>query len=166
MLNILKDGALASDEWTLVDKTITSLDELPAEATKAVLPLALWIANSEQLAAAPERYAVWLDSDDSIESLSDFAQTLQLVCVNFPAFTDGRGYSIARQLRSNLEYTGELRAIGNVLRDQLQFYRRCGFDSFAFADEPVDPNLTDSLEDFSVHYQDAADDYTPPFARR
>lgn len=172
MLNVLKDGQFISDEWALVDKSVGSIEKLPASGEKTILPLSLWLANTEKTAAAPDHYAVWLDGDDWLDDddtpqdLAPYVSQLKLICINFPAFTDGRGYSIARQLRANHEFTGELRAIGDVLRDQLQFYQRCGFNSYAFSDEPKDPSPLNSLEDFSVHYQDAADNYLPPFSRR
>ena len=164
MHNVLKEGQFVNDDWVLVDSSVESLEATPAG--KLILPLTLWLANQEKTASDGDNFGVWLDSDESPTELADHAETIQLICINFPAFTDGRGYSIARQLRTHCEFQGELRAIGNVLRDQLQFYQRCGFTSYAFAEEPKDRSIQTSLEDFSVHYQDAADNYLPPFARR
>jgi len=90
----------------------------------------------------------------------------QVIALNFPSFTDGRHYSSARLLRERYGYKGEIRAIGDVLRDQLFYMRRCGFDAFAIrADrDPVD--ALEGLKDFSVTYQAAADDERPLFRRR
>lgn len=83
-------------------------------------------AFGEQTNAA----AVRIEPGDDARELLPFLDRLRLVEVNFPAWTDGRGYSAARVLRE-AGYTGELRAVGDVLIDQLSHLRRCGFDSFA-----------------------------------
>jgi uncharacterized protein (DUF934 family) len=85
--------------------------------------------------------------------------------VDFPKFTDGRGYSIAYNLRARLGYTGELRAIGDVLRDQLFYMQRVGFDAFAVR---ADKNIHDAvkgLTDFSEKYQASWDEKNPLFRR-
>jgi uncharacterized protein (DUF934 family) len=85
--------------------------------------------------------------------------------VDFPKFTDGRGYSIAYNLRARLGYTGELRAIGDVLRDQLFYMQRVGFDAFAVR---ADKNIHDAvkgLTDFSEKYQTSWDEKNPLFRR-
>ncbi|MEM8120240.1 DUF934 domain-containing protein, partial [Morganella morganii] len=74
---------------------------------------------------------VWLDADEEPESIAGDLDRFQVIAVNFPAFTDGRGFSSARLLRERYGYKGEIRAIGDVLRDQLFFMRRCGFDAYA-----------------------------------
>lgn len=104
--------------------------------------------------------AVRIEPGDDARNLLPFLDRLTLVEVNFPAFTDGRGYSAARILRE-AGYTGELRAVGEVLVDQLAFMRRCGFDSFA-PDRPVDE--TDARAAFARWpqvYQPAADERIP-----
>jgi uncharacterized protein (DUF934 family) len=88
-----------------------------------------------------------------------------VVAVDFPKFADGRGYSIAYNLRARLGYTGELRAIGDVLRDQLFYMQRVGFDAFAVR---ADKNIHDALKgltDFSETYQSSWDQKNPLFRR-
>jgi len=88
-----------------------------------------------------------------------------LIAINFPKFADGRGYTIAQQLRVRFGYRGELRAIGDVLRDQLFFMQRVGFDAFAVrADKDVESAIN-SLSDFSVRYQASVDEAQPLFRR-
>ena len=90
---------------------------------------------------------------------------LALVEVGFPSFRDGRGYSSARILRE-AGYTGELRAAGDVLVDQMPFMRRCGFDAFA-PDAPIDADvLARSLDRYDHVYQRAADDAVPVWKLR
>jgi len=110
--------------------------------------------------------AVWISPDDDFESLVPRLLGLELIAVDFPVFRDGRGYSVATLLRSRYGWRGELRAIGDVLRDQLNYMRRCGFDAFAVR---ADKDIHDAIKSFghySVRYQGAVDDPVPLFRRR
>jgi uncharacterized protein (DUF934 family) len=109
--------------------------------------------------------AVRVEPGDDARKLLPHLDRIKLVEVNFPAFTDGRGYSSARILRE-AGYEGELRAVGDVLVDQLSHFRRCGFDSFA-PDRPL--NEEDAKRAFATWpqvYQAAADDRAPIWALR
>ena len=86
--------------------------------------------------------------------------------VNFPQFTDGRGYSIARLLRERYGWRGELRAIGDVLRDQLFYLSRCGFDAFALRDDQDPHAALTAFDDFSEAYQASVERPQPLFRRR
>jgi uncharacterized protein (DUF934 family) len=109
--------------------------------------------------------AVRLESDEDARKLLPFLDRLALIEVAFPAFRDGRGYSAARILRE-AGYTGELRAAGDVLVDQLPHMRRCGFDSFA-PDKPLDPQAIErALNRYSNVYQKAADGRAPAWSLR
>ncbi len=105
----------------------------------------------------PEFPSVTLANTDSVEALAPEIDRLKLIVLNFPKFTDGRAYSQARLLRERLGYRGELRATGAVLRDQLPFLLRCGFDSF----ESDQPGFAEALAKaqtlFSVVYQPTMD---------
>ena len=81
-----------------------------------------------------------------------------IIALDFPTFKDGRSYSHARLLRERYKYEGELRAIGDVLQDQLFFMKRCGIDSFKVRDDKNIEEALKSFKDFSVRYQAAADD--------
>lgn len=109
--------------------------------------------------------AVRVEPGDDARALIPHLDRLRLIEVNFPTFGDGRGYSSARILRE-AGYTGELRAVGDVLVDQLAFMRRCGFDSFD-PDQPLDPaDAKAALERWPEVYQPAADARTPIWAKR
>ena len=98
-----------------------------------------------------------MKSTSSLNGSAEDFDKLALIAVRFPKFTDGRGYSIARVLR-RLGWQGELRAVGDVLRDQLFYMTRCGFDAFALrADQDAQAALT-AFSDFSAPYQPAIDD--------
>ena len=104
--------------------------------------------------------AVRLEAGDDARALLPHLGQLALIEVSFPTYRDGRGYSAARILRE-AGYTGELRAAGDVLVDQLPHMRRCGFDSFA-PEAPIDgETLKRSLERYDLHYQAAADAAAP-----
>ena len=104
--------------------------------------------------------AVRLEAGDDARALLPHLGQLALIEVSFPTYRDGRGYSAARILRE-AGYTGELRAAGDVLVDQLPHMRRCGFDSFA-PEAPIDgETLKRSLERYDLHYQGAADAAAP-----
>ena len=101
-----------------------------------------------------------------MESIADDLQHFQVVALNFPVFSDGRHYSSARLLRERYKYQGEVRAIGDVLRDQLFYMKRCGFDAFALRADRDPYEALESLKDFSVTYQAATDEPLPLFRRR
>jgi uncharacterized protein (DUF934 family) len=130
-----------------------------------IVGLAAWTAW--QSTPAPERagrIGVLLDSDELPEQIPALEQ-VPLVAINFPKFADGRGYSSARLLRERHGYKGEVRAVGDVLRDQLFYMARCGIDSFALkAGKDIEGALA-AFDDFSIAYQAAADDPRPLFRR-
>jgi uncharacterized protein (DUF934 family) len=157
---IIRDGAVVSDDWNIVrpvQDVPLAIDALPAG--RVVVPLEFWIL------AGRETAAVWLAGHEDPSRLQPWLPALQLIAVDFPRFTDGRGFSIAYLLRSRLGYRGELRAIGDVLADQLFFMRRVGFDSFAVrADKDIHQALA-MLKPFSDVYQGSWDNPVPAFRR-
>ena len=128
MPQLIKNGALADDRWTL-RREIGSPSEL-ANGALEIVPLGFWPANREALLARGD-IGVWLAPDEDPSALGADTGALPLIAVDFPAFTDGRGYSIGRLLRDRHGFSGELRAIGDILRDQLFALAECGFDAFA-----------------------------------
>ena len=109
--------------------------------------------------------AVRLEPGDLARDLLPYLDRIRLVEINFPTFGDGRGYTAARVLRE-AGYTGELRAVGDVLVDQIAFMRRCGFDAFA-PEVPLDPaDAQAALDRFADVYQPAADGRSPIWAKR
>lgn len=106
-----------------------------------------------------------LAPSDDPATIADELPHLSLVAVDFPSFTDGRGYSIARLLRDRHHYEGELRAVGDILRDQLFLLSRVGFNTFALRDDQDVGAALSAFADFSEVYQ-AAWDRGPLFGRR
>ena len=109
--------------------------------------------------------AVRIEPGDDARELLPHLGRLSLVEVNFPAFGDGRGYSSARILRE-AGYEGELRAVGDVLVDQLAYMRRCGFDAFEPDQQPDKDDVQAAFDRWPEVYQDAADDRTPIWTKR
>jgi len=165
---ILVDGRVAADRWRLISKAqagnITGAETVPAG--KVILPYTLWHTLAPELVSRRSQIGVWLDSDESPELLADSICTLPLIAIHFPAFTDGRGFSSARLLRERYGFTGELRAVGAFMRDQLTFLRRCGINTFVFEGEEPLEVVGQSLHDFSDAYQADSDHDVPIFRRR
>jgi uncharacterized protein (DUF934 family) len=119
-----------------------------------------------EVAAAGEGEVLRLEPSDDPAKHAHRLGAVKRVEVNFPSLTDGRGYSIARLLRERYGYVGELRAVGDVQRDQLFNLARCGFDAFLLRkDEDADGALA-ALEEFSEAYQASVERPQPLFRRR
>ncbi len=153
-----------------VSATEQAIAALEIPADKTLVPLAAWLARKAELEArvAAGTLGVWIDSHELVETLAaslDDLNRFPLIAINFPRFADGRGYSNATLLRTRFGYRGEMRAIGDVLQDQLFYMKRVGFDSFAVrADKNIDDALR-GLRDFSVTYQTSVDQPLPIYRR-
>lgn len=165
MRNIIKDKQVIADDWTILNLAEgEAADSVAVPAGKVIVPLAVWQA---QRAALQNRndVGVLFGSSERPEALKDDIARMSVIAVDFPKFADGRGYSIAYNLRARLGYTGELRAIGDVLRDQLFYMQRVGFNAFAVrADRDIHDALK-GLTDFSEPYQASWDQKSPLFRR-
>jgi len=149
-MQIIKDRGIVQDTW----KHVEDGDPIPAQGDITV-SLARWLDDKATLTAHADLIGVRLAPEDEASALTGDLDKLALVAVQFPKFTDGRGYTTARLLRERMGYRGELRAIGYVLRDQIFYLHRVGFNAFELA---AGKSLTDALEgfgDFTVTYQGA-----------
>lgn len=171
MSSLIKHEHLVDDTWKVL---ALAENELPATVKlpcgPLLVPVAVWHARRRELVEREYAHGwplgVWLAADQGPETIADDLDDLSAIAVHFPKATDGRGYTTARLLRERHAYRGELRAIGEVLRDQLFYLRRCGFDAFALrADQDIGHAL-DGLADFDECYQAAADQPLPLFRRR
>jgi uncharacterized protein (DUF934 family) len=161
MPRLIKRGAVVDDPYMLVRGA--ALADVP-EGVPVIVPLAIWLADRETLAARGE-VGVWLAPLDDPEKLADDVGRLALIAVDFPSFTDGRGYSIARILRERYGYRGELRAVGDIQRDQLYYLFQVGFDAFAINENVDALSAVRGLRDFTDGYQ-LTQARTPWFRRR
>jgi len=165
MRKIIKDKAIINDDWQVLKLADgESAETTVVPAGKTLVPLSVWLAQKSTLASRAD-IGVWLASDERAESLKEDVATLPLIAIDFPTFSDGRGYSIAYQLRTRLGFEGELRAIGDVLRDQLFYMARVGFNAFATREDRSIEDALKGLTDFSETYQTAWDQKTPLFRR-
>lgn len=150
---------IVDDGWQLV-----AAGEPVPESGDVIVPLGVWNAERAKLSARAGQVGVWLKSDELPEQIEALSE-LPLVAIDFPKFGDGRGYTSARLLRERHGYEGEVRAVGDVLRDQLFYMARCGFDAFALKPGKDIEGALEAFEDFSLSYQAAADDPRPLFRR-
>ncbi|MDQ3033046.1 MAG: DUF934 domain-containing protein [Myxococcota bacterium] len=139
-------------------------DALP-DGGDVIVPYARWQREREALSAREGRLGVRVPSDTRAAELGEHAASFAVIAIELPKYTDGRGYTIARLLRDRYGYRGEVRAVGNVLRDQLQLLERCGFDAFEIDPSKDAGRVLSGFSDFSVKYQPAADE-TQPLWRR
>ena len=149
---VLKHGALQPNDWL----TVADGEALP-EGKPVVVTLDRWLKERESLIGRNAPLGLRLRSEQSPLAVADDLARFELIVLEFPKFTDGRGYSHARILRQRLGYLGELRAAGNVLRDQYLFMDRCGIDSVELGEAARVPGFLESLGEFSIWYQPAAD---------
>jgi uncharacterized protein (DUF934 family) len=165
MPDIIKNGSVIADDWNvlrLAEGETPETVEVPAG--KTVVPLPVWKAQRAKLEGRAE-LAVWIPSDGRPEDLKEDLNRFAFIAVDFPKFTDGRGYSIAFLLRDRLGYKGEIRAIGDVLKDQLFYMQRVGFDAFAVRADKDIHDAVKSLKDFTEPYQNSWDRKSPLFGR-
>ena len=161
MAQLLKDNKIIEDSWRIVDE---SVEHLPSG--NVLLSIEQCQKFSEKFSEQDGHIGLWLDGNADIDNIIDFVQQMSLVAVKFPKFADGRGFSTARLLRERYNYQGELRAIGEFIRDQLYLLQRCGFNAFQFANDQDLIEAGKSLNDFSEAYQVSADQKQPLFRRR
>ncbi|MFL0806588.1 MAG: DUF934 domain-containing protein [Oceanobacter sp.] len=133
----------------------------------SIVSLTYWQEHQAELTslAASGKLGLQLESGETADLVGEHAGQFALICIDFPKFIDGRGYSAARLLRERYGYQGELRAIGDVLIDQLFFMKRVGFNSFALrADQDVEDAIT-AFQTFTNPYQGDVHDSRPLFRR-
>ena len=195
MAKLIRANAVVADDWVLVELPVkdepikkqagkavlfrltgeaaASADEVAAVGIpggKIIVPLSVWLGRRPELEprAQAGQLGVWLDSFEEPEALVEGVVDINrfaVIAINFPKFIDGRGYSVGRLLRERYGYRNELRAIGDVLRDQLFYLKRCGFDAYQLSAHHDMRDALASLKDFSDPYQAAVDDPRPLFRR-
>jgi uncharacterized protein (DUF934 family) len=148
---LLKQGQIVADGWRRIGD-----DEPLCDSGPVIVSLKRWQHEREALTARGS-IGIVLNSDQGPASIADDLAHFDLIALDFPRFQDGRAYSYARLLRERYKFTGELRAVGNVLRDQLLFMRRTGFDAFELPETADVREWLKAFEDFSVFYQRASD---------
>jgi uncharacterized protein (DUF934 family) len=164
MSEIIRGDTIAQDDWQVLRTGAGNAQPEEFPAGRIVVPLALWLERHAELAARGD-VGVWLAAGDDPAQLAPWIGQLPLMAVDFPKFTDGRGYTTAYLLRARYGYRGELRAIGDVLPDQLFFLRRVGFDAFALRMDKDIRKALELLRPFTDAYQGSWDNAIPAYRR-
>ena len=158
---LIKNGRLADDGFVRVT------DDAPVPDDAAVLvPAARLLANADDLLARSGTTGVLWPNDRNISELAPYLNRLALVTLVFPNFRDGRAYSQARILRERYNFRGELRATGQVLRDQFLLLYRAGFDAFELTKAADAPAFINAMATYSVFYQPTGDGHPTAAVRR
>lgn len=156
----------ALDNWQRLDAPADgAAADIPSRGD-VIVPLAVWKTQRDALPAREGGLGVWLAGDDDPEDIAGDLARLRVVAVRFASFTDGRGYSIGTLLRARYGWRGELRAFGDVQRDQLFYLSRCGFDAFELRHGEDVETALGAFEDFSETYQASVEQPLPLFRRR
>jgi len=152
---LAEDGRLSVDDWRHLN------DDEPIPANGAItVSFARWQADEAVFHLRADKLGLRLPNTIAPQEIAEDVSRFSLIILNFPKFTDGRAYSQARLLRAQFGYEGELRADGNVLRDQLLFMRRCGFNSFVVGERAIKEDWAKAFGEFDVFYQ-AGTDHRP-----
>jgi len=149
---LLKNGDLSDDIYT----DVRELEDIPPSGA-VLVSLQQWDSQRDALLARNEPIGIVLKSDEKPELIAADLKQFGTVALDFPAFGDGRAYSYARLLRDRYGYAGELRAIGDVLLEQLHFMHRVGFDAFLIDSDDAISAWKTALADLSVWYQPTGD---------
>jgi len=160
---ILRHGEPAPDDWTVLEDGRTEA-ELPGG--KVIVTLARWRAEREALLSRHAVVGVLVPNTADIEAVHPEIADRPLIALQFPSFADGRALSQAVVLRKRLGFRGELRAVGDVIRDLVFWLGRCGFDSIVPRKDQKLEECRAALSEFTVAYQAAADEHTPVWIRR
>ena len=159
---LIKEGNRIEDPWVFVGDDDPIPDEGPV-----IVGYGRWRQQREILLGRNAPIGIRLAGDEPPSLISDDLDRFAVIALEFSKFTDGRAYSHARLLRERHGYAGEIRAVGDVLRDQFLFMQRCGFDAFQVVDEKAVEGWSRAISEIGVWYQPAADDRTPiPALRR
>lgn len=121
---LLNDKLVVNDPWTFYDKEA----DLPYDLSLAIVSMEHWLSLHKQNKTVPA--GVKLSPADKTNAIIPHLSSLNLICIDFPTYTDGRGYSHARLLRKRYKYNGELRAVGDIRADQMLFMSRLGINAF------------------------------------
>ncbi len=140
-MQIIKDQQIVENEWFHADE----MAEQPAG--KVTIPFSRWQEQRADL-IDHTHLGIRLTTSDSVTDIIADLKYFELIAIVFEKFNDGRGYTQARLLRERFGFKGEIRAVGNILRDQLYYLMRCGFNAFEFGN---DENLENALQAFTAY---------------
>ena len=161
MRRIINNRQIIEDRW----RQVADDETLPPQGA-VIVSLARWRQERQTLLARPDRQVgIALKNDVPVADIAAELPYLTAIALEFPTFKDGRALTQARLLRERYGYRGELRAMGDVLRDQVFFMQRCGFDTFELRSDRSLEDALEAFDEFTVTYQPAADEPLPLYRR-
>jgi uncharacterized protein (DUF934 family) len=168
MTQLIRNRSLVADTWQTLELAGDETPETVAlPAGDIIFPFAVWQARKTEIVSCYKRIGLLLEPADRVEELASDLDYFVVIAVAFPKFVDGRGFSTATLLRQRYNYQGELRAVGDVLHDQLFFMQRVGFDAYALKqDKDALHAIANGFANFSEAYQTSTSQPEPCFRRR
>lgn len=151
-MGLMRDGQLVPDPFT----DGSGLESLPA-GVPLIVSLEQWQAHRNNLLGGGQPLGLRLKSDQPPRLVAADLRHFRVIALEFPKFRDGRAYTHARMLRERFEFSGEIRAVGDVLQEQLHFMQRCGFNTFDIAAPDPEKAWRTIAEDHTVWYQATGD---------
>lgn len=159
---VIKDGQPINDPFVFTDDDDPTLPDGRA----VIVSLERWRKDRSNLIAHNGLVGVRLASDQLADTISGDLKYLSVVAIEFPVFSDGRGFSTARSLREQYGYTGEIRAVGHIIRDQFLFLQRCGVNAFELTEENGIEEWQKAMDEISLFYQTTVDRRVPVMSLR
>ncbi len=164
-MKIIRNKQVVEDDWSVLRlHEGDAADSIAVPQGKVLVPLPVWNCQFDVLSQRAG-LGLWLAGFERIEDIPGDIQRFPLIAVDFHKFTDGRGYTLAQRLRKQYGYRGELRAMGDILRDQLFYLDRVGFDSYVVRADKDPQDALAGFGTFSVAYQASVNVETPLFRR-
>ncbi len=148
---LIKDGAVVEDAW------ITVSDDAALPDAPVIVSFERWQAERDRLKGRNAPLGIRLASGQSLDEIAGDLDWFSVIALEFPVFTDGRAFTTARILRERYGFFGEIRAVGDVLRDQILFMVRCGFDAFEMEAGENAEDWRAAVAEINIFYQAAAD---------
>lgn len=149
MAKIIHNGKIVEDGWVVIASEDVGPTIVADSHRNLLLPMDAWEKCHQPLASSGKTVGVWLAPDDELAPLISHLSEIPAIGIFFPTFTDGRGYSLARLLRQRYGFRGELRAFGDILRDQVYFLHQCGFDALCLRKDQDIHDALAALNDYS-----------------
>ncbi len=160
MQKLINQTNALENNWDLVEDTESDLP-----TGNILVPAPYWLENQSALNERAN-VGIWFAGDADLTGYLELLSDVPIIAINFPAFANGRGYSQARLIKERSGFKGELRAMGDVLLDQLFFMKRCGFDTYLLSEGLSSEKALEFFTTFSDPYQLANDLPSPLFRRK
>ena len=158
-----KELQIVANEWQIFSEIEPAFG---TDAKQIIVPIKCWEDCSESLLAQGKKVGLYIHSDIDVAELTTPKSGYEFIGIEFPKFMDGRGFSIARYLREDLNLDCDIRALGEIIEDQLQYLKRCGFTSFELSERVSEVTALACLNSFSDAYQADAVEKQPLFRRK